>query len=284
VTHQQAGVSAEVRELLEEIAAGRGPYKQDNYDFACSVIETAKENAKKVLALLATAPPEQTQDSLARKGPSPELGNADERGHPSPARPGERSTGVEQPDRSSPESLPPQAVSAGVLNAELNASPTARAYFHKSIDRVQEMRKLDLERANNPEFQNDREYYLGRAHRCDDILFWLGEMESRLPAGALISKSDEERAEEFMDCNYDSHDDCVKWLAANFADVRRIALAAHDQKVRAEVLESLEKLRQSWDDLADGTSGFDFRCGLQQCEAELGLFLKNLALGAEEKP
>lgn len=64
---EQAGVSAEVRELLEEIAAGKGPYKQDNYDFACSVIETAKENAKKVLALLATAPPEQAASRVMER-------------------------------------------------------------------------------------------------------------------------------------------------------------------------------------------------------------------------
>lgn len=45
-------------------------------------------------------------------------------------------------------------------------------------------------------------------------------------------------------------------------------------------IERLEGLRKSWDDLADDTHGphsFDFRCGVQRCEAELGLLIKALA-------
>ena len=58
----------------------------------------------------------------------------------------------------------------------------ARAYAHKCIERVTEMRKLDLERAKEANAV-DVDYYLGRAHRCDDILFWLGEYESHIEAG-----------------------------------------------------------------------------------------------------
>lgn len=57
----------------------------------------------------------------------------------------------------------------------------ARAYAHKAIERVTGMRQLDLERAKTQPDQS--EYYLGRAHRCDDILFWLGEYESHIAAG-----------------------------------------------------------------------------------------------------
>jgi len=44
--------------------------------------------------------------------------------------------------------------------------------------------------------------------------------------------------------------------------------------------ERIEGLHRSWDDLADDTNGphsFDFRCGVQRCEAELGLLIKALA-------
>jgi hypothetical protein len=64
----------------------------------------------------------------------------------------------------------------------------ARAYAHKCIERVTEMRKLDLERAKEPNAA-DCDYYLGRAHRCDDILFWLGEYESHITAG--LSETEE---------------------------------------------------------------------------------------------
>jgi hypothetical protein len=72
------------------------------------------------------------------------------------------------------------ALAAQPHSQPAEAQPSIRAYSHKAIDRVQEMRKLDLERANDPAQQKERDYYLGRAHRCDDILFWLGELESRL--------------------------------------------------------------------------------------------------------
>jgi hypothetical protein len=62
----------------------------------------------------------------------------------------------------------------------------ARAYAHKCIERVAEMRKLDLERAKEPGAV-DVDYYLGRAHRCDDILFWLGEYESHIEAGPVAA-------------------------------------------------------------------------------------------------
>lgn len=58
----------------------------------------------------------------------------------------------------------------------------ARAYAHKCIERVTEMRKLDLERAKEPGAV-DSDYYLGRAHRCDDILFWLMDYEAHIEAG-----------------------------------------------------------------------------------------------------
>ena len=67
--------------------------------------------------------------------------------------------------------------------AAFDARADARAYAHKAMDRVQEMRKLDLERARDTNLQHEKDYYLGRAHRCDDILFWLSELESHVPAG-----------------------------------------------------------------------------------------------------
>jgi hypothetical protein len=67
--------------------------------------------------------------------------------------------------------------------AEQKIGADARAYAHKCIERVTEMRKLDLQRANDPERSEDQDYYLGRAHRCDDILFWLRDYESHIEAG-----------------------------------------------------------------------------------------------------
>jgi hypothetical protein len=61
--------------------------------------------------------------------------------------------------------------------------PSKRAYYHKAIEKVLEMRKYDLAQAKNVPAQ--QEYYIGRAHRCDDILFWLGHIEAKLPAGAV---------------------------------------------------------------------------------------------------
>jgi|SRR5882672_1051364 len=117
---------AKLVEKWNEQADAYGPYVYK---------EALRNCARELNALRATAPPEQAeeytkemieameerskqpQDSLARKGPSPELGNADAPGHPSPTHPGERSTA--KADRSSPESLPqPQAESGGALSAE----------------------------------------------------------------------------------------------------------------------------------------------------------------------
>ncbi len=79
---------------------------------------------------------------------------------------------------------PPEA-----SDRERAQSPGVRAYAHKAMDRVQEMRKLDLERANDPAQAKERDYYLGRAHRCDDVLFWLSEAESRLEAGDELASA-----------------------------------------------------------------------------------------------
>ena len=58
---------------------------------------------------------------------------------------------------------------------------TKREYYHETIEKVLAMRKIDLKRAKDePEHE---EYCLGRAHRCDDILFWLGYIEANIPAG-----------------------------------------------------------------------------------------------------
>jgi hypothetical protein len=75
----------------------------------------------------------------------------------------------------------PAGAAGGRDVAERRIGADARAYAHKCIERVEEMRKLDLARAK--EQPEQVEYYLGRAHRCDDILFWLGEYESHIEAG-----------------------------------------------------------------------------------------------------
>lgn len=57
----------------------------------------------------------------------------------------------------------------------------AREFAHKAMERISVMRSLDLQRAR--ECPENQEYYFGRAHRCDDILFWLSEWESQIVAG-----------------------------------------------------------------------------------------------------
>jgi hypothetical protein len=80
-----------------------------------------------------------------------------------------------------------RALRAALAESQQQAEPSKRSYYHEAIEKVLEMRKIDLERLNNPETnERERDYYGGRAHRCDDILFWLGHIESNIPAGAAV--------------------------------------------------------------------------------------------------
>src|SRR5260370_39429461 len=102
----------EVAKLVEKLRRAQED-KLATSIFGFSTSETCKVIADELEAALRA----DERDSLARKEPSPELGDADASGHPSPMRPGERSTA--KADRSSPESLPPpQAASGGALSAE----------------------------------------------------------------------------------------------------------------------------------------------------------------------
>lgn len=57
-----------------------------------------------------------------------------------------------------------------------------RELVHELLERVKEMRRHDLEAAKSR--PDESEYYYGRAHRCDDIEFWIQNLESKLPVGA----------------------------------------------------------------------------------------------------
>jgi hypothetical protein len=43
----------------------------------------------------------------------------------------------------------------------------------------------DLERAKTR--LDEPDYYFGRAHRCDDIEFWIRDLEAKLPAGNPVA-------------------------------------------------------------------------------------------------
>ncbi len=237
MTRQQAGVSAEAvaklvakwredgKTMREQSRGIFGKTHDKEIMSSAQAMEYCADELEALEAALATAPPEQAQDSLAKKGPSPELGNADERGHPSPARPGERSTGVEQPDRSSPESLPPQTASGEALEGVRYAGTRFFHPDHWSKGGFT-VHVLTVDHPNGP---------------------W-----------------------EAIFCNTEEQARAIEQLS-------KAALAAHDQKVRAEVLEEAaqEVLKlEKWGPLVPG---------LEHPFQDSASAIRSLASGAVER-